>query len=289
MNFEQQLEAAAVTANGITEPGVYGDISNEAYHAGPGISKSGLDLVAQCPEIYYGRKLDPKRPPEKSKAGQLEGNLLHCAVLEPDEFDKRYIVGPTCNRNTKKWKEFVDEHPDKTAIQQDQYDTAHAMAGKVRAIPDIADTLAQGEPEQSAYWIDPETGVLCRCRPDWVYHAHEGDILLDLKTFNSADPNECARQIARKRYYVQDPFYSDGWAIASGRPVLAFVFVFVSTEWPHAASALMLEPEDREAGRIAYRANLRTFKHCLETNQWPSHCTGVRTISLPKYIHYEDD
>lgn len=288
MNFAAALEAKAIEG-AVVEPGVYADISNESYHAGPGISKSGLDLIDQCPAIYYGHKLDPKRPPEKERGGQLEGNLAHCAVLEPDEFDKRYIVGPTLNRNTKAWKEFVAANPGKVAIQQDQRDTAFRMRDQVCAIPDIAETLAIGRAEQSAYWIDPETGLLCRCRPDWVQATKQGDILLDLKTYNSADPNECARQIARKRYYVQDPFYSDGWAAATGRKILAFVFVFVSTEWPHVASPLMLEPEDREQGRHEYRANLETYKKCLDTNQWPGHCSGVRTISLPKYIHYKDD
>ncbi|MCV5496968.1 exonuclease VIII, partial [Escherichia coli] len=37
------------------EPGIYYGISNENYHAGPGISKSQLDDIADTPALYLWR------------------------------------------------------------------------------------------------------------------------------------------------------------------------------------------------------------------------------------------
>lgn len=72
------------------EPGIYADISNDAYHAGPGISKTGLDLLHRSPFHYHAIKagLFPK-PETKS---QYIGRAFHCLVLEPDVFAKTYCL-----------------------------------------------------------------------------------------------------------------------------------------------------------------------------------------------------
>lgn len=257
----------------------------EAYHCGPGISKTGLDHIAVSPARFYSLHLDPARPPEKERAGQLEGQLAHCAILEPAEFDKRYAVGPDVSRATKAWKEWEATLPaGVVAIKPDQRETALRQAESVRKLPDVAEALGSGRPEVSAYWIDPETGVLCRCRPDWTHPASEsGVILLDVKTYSDASPDEFARQIARKRYHVQDAYYSDGYARASGKEVLAFIFVAVETEWPYAASAVMLDDQGRDAGRALYRRDLDTYARCLQANAWPGYGSAIHQVSLPAW------
>lgn len=257
----------------------------EAYHRGPGISKTGLDHVARSPALFYALHLDPARPAEKERAGQLEGQLAHCAILEPAEFDKRYVVGPDVSRATKAWKEWEASLPAGViAIKPDQRETALRQAESVRRLPDVAEALAAGRPEVSAYWIDPDTGVLCRCRPDWVHPAgNNGVILLDVKTYSDASPAEFARQIARKRYHVQDAFYSDGFARASGLDVLAFVFVAVETEWPFAASAVMLDEPGKRQGAIDMRRDLTTYAACLKANDWPGHGAAIHQVSMPAW------
>lgn len=256
----------------------------DEYHGGEGISKTGLDRIARSPAHFYASTLDPSRPPERDRAGQLEGQLAHCAILEPAEFDKRYIVGPDVSRNTKAWKEFLESAGDRIAIKPDQYEVAMRQAESVRRLPDIAEALAAGDPEVSAYWTDPRTSVLCRCRPDWVHPVGEDAvILLDVKTYSDASPEEFARQCARKAYHKQAAYYSDGYAAASGKRVLAFIFIAVETDWPYAAGATMLDDQAIEQGRIEYRRNLETYAQCLKTGQWPGYSTGIETVSLPRW------
>ncbi|MFZ7197521.1 PD-(D/E)XK nuclease-like domain-containing protein, partial [Bordetella avium] len=102
-----------------------------------------------------------------------------------------------------------------------------------------------------------------------------GVILLDVKTFSDASPHEFSRQIARKRYHVQDAFYTDGYAAASGKSVLAFIFVAVQDAWPFAASAVMLDPRSQDQGRRDYRHNLSTYAECLTSGNWPGFGQGV--------------
>lgn len=266
-------------------PGVVEGLSICDYHAmSDCMSKSGLDKIEQAPFIYYARSLDPKRPPEEAKSGQLEGNLAHCAILEPDEFSQRYVLGPSVNRNTKVWKEFVEANADRVAIQRDQYDAAMRQADSVRTLPEIREALQTGTPEVSAFWVDEETHAQCRCRPDWVHDCGDsGVILLDVKTFTDPSPREFARQCARKAYAKQAAFYSDGYQIASGRTVLGFVFVAVGTEYPYCASALMLDEDSLELGRQQYKRNLRTYAECLRSGKWPGYSSAISIMRLPAW------
>lgn len=294
--------------NAATEPlqftaGIIHGLDIDAYHSGPGISKTGLDRINRSPAYFYAMSLDPNRPPEKGRAGQLEGTLAHCAVLEPAEFANRYAVPPPdaprkpteAQWNAKKpgadsiaamdwWRDWTANNGGKQVITAAQYDVAMRQAESIRKLPDIAEALAAGDAESSAFWIDPETGALCRCRPDWAHPVGEsGSILIDIKTYSDASREEFARQIARKRYHVQDRFYSDGYSIAAKRDVLAFIFVAVETEWPYAASAVMLNEQSRYQGAADYRRNLDTYAACLKSNQWPGYSSGIEIASLPAW------
>ncbi|MFM0638041.1 PD-(D/E)XK nuclease-like domain-containing protein [Paraburkholderia metrosideri] len=268
--------------------GLVEGLSIERYHALDPVSKSQLDTLDLSPAIFYARHRASNRPAPVSKAGQLEGQLAHCAVLEPHEFEARYVVGPTVNRNTKVWKEFVEAHPDRVAIQGDQYEAAVRQAASVRALPEVREALERGRAEVSAFWTDPDTGVECRCRPDFVHPVNDSAVvLLDLKTFSSAAPDEFRRQAARKRYHIQDAFYTDGYAAASDLDVLAFIFIAVETEYPYAASAMMLDGVSRDQGRADYKRNLTTYKRCEESGDWPGYSKEIQLITLPNWAFQE--
>lgn len=286
-------------------PGVRDDLTNEQYHGGPGISNSGLNDMARSPAHFYSLHRAENRPPKKEKAGQLEGNLCHCATLEPAEFDKRYVVKPenAPNRPTarqwnakspssdsvaamKYWTEFEEEHAGKRVITAEQYDVAFAQAEQIRKLPEVAKLMAVGWAERSAYWIDPITGALCRCRPDFTHPVNDtGVILVDLKTYSDASPREFTKQISRKGYHRQDAWYSDGYAHASGLQVFAFIFVAVETEYPYKACAFQLDPESQEKGRAANRALLDRYAECEITGVWPSYSEGIELITLPSWVN----
>ncbi|OXI24332.1 PD-(D/E)XK nuclease-like domain-containing protein [Burkholderia sp. AU15512] len=262
----------------------------DVYHSRPEISKSQLDTINVSPAHFWALHRDPNRPAPTTRGGQLEGNLAHCAILEPDEFGKRYVLGPSVNRNTKVWKDFVDENAGRIAIQPDQYDTAWRQSDAVRALPEIREALSRGRAEVSAFWTDPSTGAACRCRPDWAHDLTESSVLLvDVKTFSSASPDEFRRQAARKRYHVQDAFYSDGYEHAASKEVRAFVFVAVETEWPFVAHAMMLDDMSREQGRADYARNLATYTRCDAACEWPGYSKEITLITLPQWAFTTDE
>lgn len=291
----------APTDSSVFSTGLRFDLDIEDYHGGPGISKTGLDHIERSPAIYHALHINPDRPAPPSRAGQLEGSLAHCAILEPSEFEKRYISLPKdaprrpteAQWNAKNpsddskaamawWREWNAATNCATVITCEQRETAMRQADSVRRLPEVREALERGHAETSAFWNDSETGVLCRVRPDWTHTVNEtGVILLDVKTCGDASPADFGRQIARKRYHVQDAYYSDGFAHASGLEVLAFIFVAVESEWPYAAAALMLDDDSRDVGRRAYRRNLNTYAECLKNDQWPGFTDSIQIINLP--------
>jgi exodeoxyribonuclease VIII len=72
-------------------PGVY-DLTNDAYHSGPGVSKSSLDLIHKSAELFAFVHSD-EAPERESTPAQDFGTAYHMIVLEPDLFYRTYTLG----------------------------------------------------------------------------------------------------------------------------------------------------------------------------------------------------
>lgn len=298
--------------NAPTHPmiGLHYDLAIEQYHgSGVGISKSGLDDIERSPLHYYASHLDPDRPKEEERKGRgLDGSLFHCALFEPDEFEKRYVIIPadapgrpteamlnaakpseSSIARIKWWADFDAANNGRTVISADQGTMAWRMADSARKLPEIRTALSRGKSEVSAYWKDERTGELCRCRPDFVADVGGGQvILIDGKSYSDASPADFARQIARMRYDVQASLYTDGYQIAANVEVIGFVFVAVELKWPHAACPIAIDDDGMESGRRKYRRNLDTYAHCRRTGEWPGFPQTVQVVSLPRWAQEND-
>lgn len=265
--------------------GIFHGVPIADYHASAGISNSGLSDFAKSPLHYHALHINPARPQKDDTAAQLVGNLAHCKILEPEAFMQRYQVGPVDDKRLAAWKAWEAKVPTGIeGIKPSQHEAACAQALSVRSIPDVAKLLDVGRPEVSAWWIDPATGELCRCRPDWVHPVGDrGDILCDVKSCGDASPHEFARQIARMAYHRQAAWYTDGYSIASGRPVLGFIFIAFETSWPFAASAVMLDDESLELGRKQNAGLLEYFAECRHDDHWPGYSDAIELVTLPRW------
>lgn len=72
------------------QPGVYDNLSNADYHGGPGISKSGLDLIARSP-MHFKAKRDSANDNVPTPA-QAIGTAFHAITLEPQVFTSEYTL-----------------------------------------------------------------------------------------------------------------------------------------------------------------------------------------------------
>ncbi|HGC1128979.1 TPA: exodeoxyribonuclease VIII [Escherichia coli] len=282
-------EVADPVVAGDIEPGIYYGVSNENYHAGPGVSKSQLDDIADTPALYLWRK---NAPVDTTKTKTLDlGTAFHCRVLEPEEFSNRFIVAPEFNRRTTAGKEeekaFLMEcaSTGKTVITAEEGRKIELMYQSVMALP-LGQWLVEsaGHAESSIYWEDPETGILCRCRPDKIIP--EFHWIMDVKT--TADIQRFKTAYYDYRYHVQDAFYSDGYEAQFGvQPTFVFLVASTTIECGrYPVEIFMMGEEAKLAGQQEYHRNLRTLSDCLNTDEWPA----IKTLSLPRWAkEYAND
>ncbi|EIM2848761.1 PD-(D/E)XK nuclease-like domain-containing protein [Salmonella enterica] len=253
------------------KPGIYFDITNEAYHAGPGVSKSQLDDIAVCPAFYQWRKAAPVDT-EKTKALDM-GTALHCHLLEPDEFKNRFIIAPEFNRRTTAGKEeekaFLENcaNSGKTVMTAEEGRKLELMYGSVMAHPGCRALLeAEGKTESSIYWTDTETGELCRIRPDKFLA--NSPLILDVKKV--ADMSRFSRHVEEFRYHVQAAMYCEGWKAYSGEtPKFAFLAVSESIDCgKYPVHLYILEDEHFDIGYSLFRRDLNTYHECKSSNKW---------------------
>lgn len=285
-------------------PGVYYDVPNETYHAGAGISKSGLfDLYKKTPRHYrFGERKD-------SKNFDM-GDGVHAAILEPGRFDAKFIRGPE-DRRGNIWKDMsVGAKLDgKTLLTAGDHDKARYIRDAAWANADVAFWLSgMILVEPSAYWVDEETGLTLRCRPDAVNAGRGAKI--DLKSTVAADSYHFSKSIEEYGYHVQEAIYTHGWdeaVRASGREYAktdVFVFIALEKSAPYEAVAYEIEPSAVQEGWAIYRQALLTYKSCLDRETvmmgkihgadpvaveewrrqcWPGYATGVQAIDIPAH------
>lgn len=270
------------------KPGLYPDITNEQYHKGPGISSSGVKLIIEkSPLHYWERYLNPKREPDKETPDMLLGSLVHTMVLEPDNLERDWAVEPDVNKRTKAGREevaaFYKRNQGKKIVSRDSLSRAEAIASAVRRHPKAAKIFEDGVHEQSLYWVDPDTGVLCKCRPDWW----RSFMLADLKTTIDASEDGFQRAVFNFGYHISAAMYLDGVKEHTGEPLEDFVFSVVEKEPPYAVANYRINEEDIAIGRKQYKQALETYARCMEKGterrHWPGYPLEIQPISLPPW------
>ena len=266
------------------KPGIYAGIPNEAYHAGPGVSKSGLWTIHKKTPAHY------KNPPVKEETTTTKGikdfgTATHLAILEPNDFESKVVRGPE-DRKGNKWSDLAEacRIDGKVLLTAGQYDEVLMIRDTVHADQWINAIITGGKPEveASGYWIDPETGVLTRCRPD-LYRADLG-IMLDVKTSESAAPDDFARSVDNYGYHAQEAHYTDGYR-ELGRQVDGFVILTLEKKGPYATAVYELPPSIVDEGRAIIRKSMATYAECLKANKWPGYPSGVQELAFKRWAY----
>ena len=273
------------------EPRLDYDMTNADYHATSAVSNTELSNMARSPAHCYALHVAEDRKPMATTPAFFAGTLAHCAILEPGALLDRYIVKPEgVDMRTKDGKAWRDALPAGVLmIDADAYSAALAQRDAVHAVPELAELLASGVAEVSAFWRDDETGLQCKCRPDWVHTLSDGRVILvDVKTTQDAGPLRFSGAVWRYGYHRQAAWYSAGYARAAGVEVAGFVFAAVTSAPPFIAAAHTLDDDYMRIGQDECRRLLDEYGDCKLTGRWPAY-PGMNLLSPPAWAQASDD
>jgi exodeoxyribonuclease VIII len=256
-------------------------LSQETYQSVKALSAGGMQWLDKSPWHYWCAHLNPDRPARGQSPQMLAGTLAHCALLEPEAFEERYLVGPDVSKSSAQWRQFIKQNPTLKVIDLQQHMTARHQAQAIKLLPEARRLLSQGQGEISVFWRDKPTSAFCKARPDWVHPVKgEGVILFDLKTTSDASPAGFRKSIRNFRYDRQAAWYSKGYEQATGDKVLAFVFGVIEHDWPYACALYLLDDRTLSKAQADCDRLTQLYAQCLQTDTWPGYPEEVQLLSL---------
>ena len=260
------------------------DESNADYHGCPAVSHSKLETFRRRPILYKKQYIDGTLAKPTSAAFAM-GSALHCAVLEPSEFNRRYCQKPSnIDRRTKDGKaaydQFVADNAGKEVLDADDFSTVLAMRRSVQLHASAQKLLAQGEAEVT--WRVAHAGlpVPLQCRTDWVNV--KGGYIADVKTVNSLgnDEMEFSRTVATFGYHRQAALYLDILA-KCGLTDLSWYFICVEKCEPFGTIVFKLDQSALEVGANENYNDLFRLTRAYAENIWINTPDDVQSLALP--------
>jgi exodeoxyribonuclease VIII len=294
-------------------PGFYANLSNEAYHADPSISSSGLKMFAELPRLFYMNHVSDKRPPKEEKDCFSKGKRIHTALLEPETYAERYAVAPyefmykkkgepvekltvLTKKHKKFWSAFQEqaEEEGKEAILHREKEEDYAMVVEVLS-NDFARRVftLPGQVEASFFATCPDTGLPVRARPDKLVElpgcdGFEGGIyIIDLKTTAKSLSNEAQIHIAMRdeMRHIQASFHKMVIEQALGTKIKGVVHIVCDVDYPFFYRCLQLQPDQIDQGNDERIALMLQLAKSFEKNSWPGYEEGIQYyIDTPSYL-----
>lgn len=226
----------------------------------------------------------------KKSDNLILGSAVHSLILEPQNFERDFIVLPQdLNLRTKEGKEikanFEKEalEKDKELISYDLHQKALEISENFKKSKAYNYFKLDGKPEVSFFGKIED--VHCKCRTD--YMIFDKETIIDLKTTNledGASPDAFLRNIANFKYYIQAAFYLK---LTNAKD---FYFIAIETQEPFMIGVYKLDFQSIEFGINEIKRALEIYKNLdkfenlyIDTMEF----SKVQELTLPHYVYYQ--
>ncbi len=259
-------------------PGVYPDLPMKDYHAIDAASSSALrEIRAGCPAMVPWKR----EHPDEDTDATIIGSAAHMMVLQSDLFDATYAMKPDgMSFATKEGKAWRDDpiRFGRQIITAKHGEIVRGVAEAVAAHSVAGDALKLTKREVTLVWIDPDTGLLCKARPD----AYDSAYIYDLKITVKADPSRFAYAAFVAGWYHQLAWYRTGAHLLDlgdfgGR------LVAVHSQPPHSFRVNCSEVKESTLDMCGMEnANaLRVYRECKDSGNWPGYPESWQKVEIP--------
>ena len=274
------------------------------YHKHPALSESGLKTLLDCPARYFYKYISGEYE-YKEKPSFKIGKACHKYILEgEDAFKAEYWHNPyseyTKPEILRILKDKYNYDAPKTMLVTDLMDILlknegieprpihlnktelNQVIGTARAIK--RDKKAynafhqKGESEISLFWIDEETGILLKCRPDFLPKDHK--LVPDYKTCQTVNPNVFYGDFIKYGYHIEAAMYMQGIQAVFGDEVETFFFVAQEKEPPYITQVFVPDTGIITYGEKAVRLGINKYIECQEKGFWGAYSEDVIEMTI---------
>jgi hypothetical protein len=277
----------------IISSGIYKNLSNEDYHASAGISNSqmGYLLPPYSPKQFWYQYLSGKVQ-KKDETHFSVGSAVHTLVFERETFKERFHTVTEVPKRTSTLGKAAYDAMERTAagrciLDKAEQEEVFEMAANITN-HDIWRALKRGNSgciEDSLAWVEPESGVLLRSRPDF----YNEDIIIDLKTTKDSSPSAFKRAVTDYGYHRQAALAVDGLTQLTGRRYENVLLFVVDKNPPYPVRCYVLSDRAIEQGRIEYKMAAMNYKYAIESGEWADHEQIIENIDLPEWAYRRFD
>jgi len=275
-----------------TVDGLYDDIAEAAYHADvESISQTGIKTLLTAPALYHWGLTHPPPPKDTYDLGHVAHTLILGVGSHPEvphRFDPKTKadLGEAEDMRSPSTRAHAAEirAAGNIPLLRKEIDKAEAMAESLQRHAFAMEILTEGKPEVTGYLEHQVTGQRRRVRVDWLHP----QVLGDVKTAESADPDVFKKRAAEYGYFIQAPYYLDVLR-ALGHPAKAFAFVVIEKNPPYPVSVIQLGARSIKLGRKRYTQGLEILRDCKEADVWPGYIQPdtYAQVEIPDYHFFE--
>ncbi len=238
----------------------YLEMSDKDYFAYDALSNSDFRLLRESPLHLVHKELF-----RLSGASLSLGSAVHTLVLEPKEWDNRYIVaefkGDDLNKNSTAYKNafklFELEAMGLEIITKEDYKKIKLMARNITAI--AGNLVNIGVTEK--VFISEIDGIKAKCKVD--LYIEKAGIVCDVKT--TADIDKFQKSMLDYGYITQASYYTDV-VKNTGMKATRFIFIVVETKAPYFVKLMEVGTTTLNEGRALYGEYLTIWKDFKEKN-----------------------
>lgn len=287
----------------MTYPCAIADMPSEVYHAHKGLSNSGLKMLLDCPARYYYKYLSGEYE-AKEKPHFKIGKAAHCYILEGSKaFQEKYWHNPYENllkddvikilndngyedTKGKKVDELKETLLDVMGVQKREIELTDnelnqvvSLARAINQNPLAKGAFSQkGKSEVSLFWRDERTGIILKCRPDWLPDNHIN--VPDYKTCQSVNPATFYSDFIKYGYHIQSAMYQEGIKAVFGDEVESFFFVAQEKEPPYISQVYLCDSTITLYGKKAMNFGIDRYIECKEKGLWETYSDKVIQMSI---------